>query len=153
MDGWTSRPTHRERAAMNGAQIQLSGKDSRVAGSMSGPPAHRHGCGNFNAADAVGKDLRRSGDCHSSSTSTDCRSGAKSMTSIAFNLTDFSSRYKVRAIEYQSRKVRVPRELHQNSQLRRSLKEGNMRDVRRVIFRSLLRVVGVLFVVSAYNSV
>ena len=39
---WTaqaSRPTHRDTAAMNGAQIYLLGKDRSMTGSVSGPPA------------------------------------------------------------------------------------------------------------------
>jgi hypothetical protein len=33
------RPTHRDKAAMNGAQISLFAQLKRVAGSVSGPPA------------------------------------------------------------------------------------------------------------------
>ncbi len=35
----SSRPTHRDKAAMNGAQTYLFAKLRRVAGSVSGPPA------------------------------------------------------------------------------------------------------------------
>ena len=41
MDGKISRPTHRDKAAMNGAQTYLFAKLRRVAGSVSGPPAKR----------------------------------------------------------------------------------------------------------------
>jgi hypothetical protein len=35
--GKNSRPTHRDNAAMNGAQTSLFAKHKRVAGSMNGP--------------------------------------------------------------------------------------------------------------------
>ncbi len=40
--GETSPPTHRDKAAMNGAQIRLSGMDRWVEGSVSGPPAENN---------------------------------------------------------------------------------------------------------------
>ena len=43
---------------------------------------HGHGCGNFNAADAVGKDLGGTGNCHSSSIFTDFRGWRKPRGSI-----------------------------------------------------------------------
>ena len=39
MDGKNSRPTHRDKAAMNGAQTSLFAKPKRKVGSVSGPPA------------------------------------------------------------------------------------------------------------------
>ncbi len=39
MDGKNSPPTHRDKAAMNGARTDLLAKHRRVAGSVSGPPA------------------------------------------------------------------------------------------------------------------
>ena len=39
VDGKYSRPTHRDKAAMNGAQTYIFAKLSWVAGSVSGPPA------------------------------------------------------------------------------------------------------------------
>jgi hypothetical protein len=39
VDGKNARPTHRDEAAMNWAQIYLPAKLRRVAGSVSGPPA------------------------------------------------------------------------------------------------------------------
>jgi hypothetical protein len=39
VDGKYSRPTHRDKAAMNGAQTYLIAKLKRVAGSACGPPA------------------------------------------------------------------------------------------------------------------
>src|ERR1017187_4677279 len=42
MDGATPRPTHRDKAAMNGAQIHLSRKDGWMEGSVCGPPAFNH---------------------------------------------------------------------------------------------------------------
>jgi hypothetical protein len=51
-----------------GAEIHQVGALRAQFGGLGG---HSHGCGNLNPANAVGKDLGRSGNCHSTSIFTD----------------------------------------------------------------------------------
>jgi hypothetical protein len=58
------------------AKIHQIGTLSAQLGGFGG---HGHGCGDFNTADAVGKDFRGGRDCHNSSIFTDLIAAAKSV--------------------------------------------------------------------------
>ncbi len=58
-----------------GGEVRLAGAEIHQVGALraqlGGLGGHGHGCGDFNAADAIGKDFCGSGDCHDTSIFTD----------------------------------------------------------------------------------